>query len=81
MSTPTHSHTHTHTHSHPHQIGDYLLTLPQQLDPFTSQDSPALLAALKAGRLPYPDTEGTYVGKPWQPRGFLEHQGSNEAFL
>ncbi len=40
------------------QIGDYLLTLPQLLEPFTSQDSPALSAALRDGRLPYPDTEG-----------------------
>ena len=43
------------------QIGDYLLTLPQQLEPFTSPDNPALAAALKTGRLPYPDTEGTYM--------------------
>ena len=39
------------------QIGDYLLTLPQQLEPFTSQDNPALLHALKHGRLPFPDPE------------------------
>lgn len=39
------------------EIGDYLLTLPQQLEPFTSQDSPSLVAALQRGHLPYMDTE------------------------
>ena len=41
------------------QIGDYLLTLPQQLEPFTSQESPALITALKHGHLPFPPTDGT----------------------
>ena len=40
------------------QIGDYLLTLPQQLEPFTSQESPALSAALKQSHLPFPPTDG-----------------------
>uniref|UniRef100_A0A0B7AI87 Conserved oligomeric Golgi complex subunit 7 n=1 Tax=Arion vulgaris TaxID=1028688 RepID=A0A0B7AI87_9EUPU len=35
------------------KVGQYLMTLPQHLDPFTLQDSPALTAALKHGRLPY----------------------------
>lgn len=39
------------------QIGDYLLTLPQQLEPFTSQDNPALMAALQRGKLPYTSGE------------------------
>ena len=47
----------SHYFSPPLQIGDYLLTLPQQLEPFTSQDSPALAAALRDGRLPFPDTD------------------------
>ena len=34
------------------QIGDYLLTLPQQLEPFMSHDNPALASALKTGKLP-----------------------------
>ena len=37
------------------QIGDCLLTLPHQLEPFTaSQDSPALNHALQQGVLPFP---------------------------
>ena len=43
------------------QIGDYLLTLPQQLEPFTSQDSPALTAALKHSHLPFPPTDGEMI--------------------
>ena len=39
------------------QIGDYLLTLPQQLDPFISSDNAAVMAALKLGQLPH---TGTY---------------------
>ena len=45
------------------QIGDYLLTLPQQLEPFTSQDSPALAAALRDGRLPFPDTDSGLISQ------------------
>lgn len=40
------------------QIGDYLLTLPQQLEPFITQENPALEAAMKAGNLPFPDQQG-----------------------
>lgn len=40
------------------QIGDYLLTLPQQLEPFTSQETPALTTALKHSHLPFPPIEG-----------------------
>jgi hypothetical protein len=35
------------------KVGQYLMTLPQHLDPFTLQESPALIIALKHGRLPY----------------------------
>ncbi|XP_044180833.1 conserved oligomeric Golgi complex subunit 7-like [Acropora millepora] len=38
-------------------IGDYLLTLPQQLEPFITQDNPGLAAAMKAGNLPFPDIQ------------------------
>lgn len=38
-------------------IGDYLLTLPQQLEPFITQENPALEVAMKAGNLPFPDLE------------------------
>ena len=37
------------------KIGQYMMTLPQHLEPFTMQDSPAVLVALKHGRLPYTD--------------------------
>ena len=43
------------------QIGDYLLTLPRQLEPFTSQDSVALRHALRLGKLPF--SEGKEVGR------------------
>ncbi|KAK7454688.1 hypothetical protein BaRGS_00039554, partial [Batillaria attramentaria] len=35
------------------KIGQYLMTLPQHLDPFTVQDSPALTVALRHSKLPY----------------------------
>ena len=38
------------------QIGDYLLTLPQQLEPFISQDNAAVMTALKLGQLPHAGT-------------------------
>ena len=44
-----------------YQIGDYLLTLPQQLEPFITQENPALEAAMKAGNLPYPELQGTNI--------------------
>lgn len=35
------------------KIGQYLMTLPQQLDPFTLDDNPTLAIALKHSKLPY----------------------------
>ncbi|XP_025115675.1 conserved oligomeric Golgi complex subunit 7-like [Pomacea canaliculata] len=35
------------------KIGQYLMTLPQHLEPFTIQDSPALTIALRHSKLPY----------------------------
>jgi len=35
------------------KVGQYLMTLPQHLDPFTLQESPALIIAMKHGRMPY----------------------------
>jgi hypothetical protein len=35
------------------EIGDQLLTLPQQLEPFTLTDNPSLMAAMRLGKLPY----------------------------
>ena len=40
------------------QIGQFLLTLPQHLEPFTLEDNPAVLVALKYGKLPYTDETG-----------------------
>ncbi len=40
------------------QIGQYVMTLPQQLEPFTTQENPALEKALQVGKLPYPPEEG-----------------------
>ena len=36
-------------------VGQYMMTLPQHLEPFTMQDNPAVLVALRHGRLPYTD--------------------------
>ena len=42
------------------QVGDSLLTLPQQLEPFFVQDQNTnLLAALKVGKIPYQENQGT----------------------
>ncbi|XP_031568834.1 conserved oligomeric Golgi complex subunit 7-like [Actinia tenebrosa] len=38
-------------------IGDHLLTLPQQLEPFITKENPALEAAMKTGKLPFPDEQ------------------------
>lgn len=46
------------------EVGDYLLTLPQQLEPLSSQDNPRLMAALKVGYLP---------GQPHGETGTEEH--------
>jgi len=35
------------------QIGQYLMTLPQQLEPFTMENNPMLTVAIKYGKLPY----------------------------
>ncbi|XP_071838113.1 conserved oligomeric Golgi complex subunit 7-like isoform X2 [Apostichopus japonicus] len=41
------------------KIGQYVMTLPQQLEPFTSQDNPMLDKAMETGRLPYPPEPGS----------------------
>ena len=33
--------------------GNYLMTVPQQLEPFSLEDNPALIAAVKNGKLPF----------------------------
>ena len=40
------------------QIGDYLLTLPQQIEPFTSVEDPAFSAAMTNTQLPYTNEKG-----------------------
>ncbi|XP_070574008.1 conserved oligomeric Golgi complex subunit 7-like isoform X2 [Ptychodera flava] len=42
------------------KIGQYLMTLPQQLESFTTQDNMALEKALKMGKLPFPSIEGSH---------------------
>ncbi|XP_002731007.1 conserved oligomeric Golgi complex subunit 7-like [Saccoglossus kowalevskii] len=42
------------------KIGQYLMTLPQQLESFTTQDNTALEKALQMGKLPFPDTQGEH---------------------
>lgn len=37
------------------KIGQYILTLPQNLEPFTMQDNTYLVISLKKGKLPYLD--------------------------
>lgn len=43
------------------QIGQFLMTLPQHLEPFTLEDNPAVLVALKYGKLPYTDETGEFL--------------------
>ena len=38
------------------------MTLPQHLEPFTMEDNPSVLIALKHGRLPYTDETGIFDG-------------------
>lgn len=49
-----------------HQIGQYVMTLPQQLEPFTSQDNPMLDKAMETGRLPYPPEPGMCHSILWE---------------
>lgn len=49
------------------QIGDCLLTLPHQLEPFTSQENPALNHALQHGILPFPDDRGVMLEEEGEP--------------
>ncbi|XP_065828857.1 conserved oligomeric Golgi complex subunit 7-like [Oscarella lobularis] len=46
------------------QIGDHLLTLPQQLEPFVSQEYTALDTALRATELPYSETPVSVPASP-----------------
>jgi hypothetical protein len=39
------------------KIGQYLLTLPQNFEPFTMQDNSNLIVALRKGKLPYLDEQ------------------------
>jgi len=41
------------------QVGDCLLTLPQQLEPYFVQDNDPLMRALQAGKVPFTNDEGT----------------------
>ncbi|XP_030837480.1 conserved oligomeric Golgi complex subunit 7 [Strongylocentrotus purpuratus] len=41
------------------KIGQYLMTLPQQLETCTSQDNPAMEKALEASQLPFPPSPGS----------------------
>ena len=43
------------------KIGQYLLTLPQNFEPFTMQDSAQLIIALKNGKLPYLEEKGNLM--------------------
>lgn len=43
------------------QIGQYLMTLPQQLEPFTMENNPMLTVAIKYGKLPYTGDVGQWM--------------------
>ena len=45
------------------QVGQFLMTLPQHLEPFTMQDNPSVLVALKHGKLPFTDETGKFILK------------------
>ena len=40
------------------QIGQYIMSLPLHLEPFVTQEDPALELALHAGKLPFPPEQG-----------------------
>lgn len=44
----------------PFQIGQYLMSLPLHLEPFVTQEDPALELALHAGKLPFPPEQGLW---------------------
>merc|ERR1719361_1786223 len=48
-------------------VGEFLMTLPQHLDPYMSQDSPALLRALRQNVFP----GGSETGSLQSPADFL----------
>lgn len=56
------------------QIGQYIMSLPLNLEPFVTQEDPALELALHAGKLPFPPEQGEWgllvrEGRP--PMGHL----------
>ncbi|XP_053401502.1 conserved oligomeric Golgi complex subunit 7-like isoform X2 [Mercenaria mercenaria] len=55
------------------KIGQFLMTLPQHLEPFTMEDNQAVLVALKYGKLPYTDETGQYVINPKRRSSLPEH--------
>jgi len=55
------------------QIGQYLMTLPQQLDPFTLDDNPALAVALKHSKLPYTAEQSQYYIIPFEWKMFSQY--------
>lgn len=44
------------------QIGQYIMSLPLNLEPFVTQEDSALELALHAGKLPFPPEQGRRVG-------------------
>lgn len=49
------------------QIGQYIMSLPLNLEPFVTQEDSALELALHAGKLPFPPEQGEARGRgaPW----------------
>ncbi|XP_065647369.1 conserved oligomeric Golgi complex subunit 7 isoform X2 [Hydra vulgaris] len=47
------------------QIGDSLLTLPQQLEGYFNEQNVSLIVSLKVGRLPFQETEGAHLDHCW----------------
>lgn len=54
------------------QIGQYIMSLPLNLDPFVTQEDSALELALHAGKLPFPPEQGE--GHPQEKGGRLKRQ-------
>ena len=40
------------------KVGQYLMTLPQLLEPYIMHDNPAVTVALQHGKLPYTEDQG-----------------------
>jgi hypothetical protein len=53
------------------QIGQYIMSLPLNLEPFVTQEDCALELALHAGKLPFPPEQGKRTGASTCSQGYM----------